>query len=567
MLCLVLCASYAALLWAMHDGFWYATDDGFYAHIAERVQAGDVLHRDVQDIHPGYIHGLHVLAFHIFGTDMVSLRYPLVLAALVQSVFTFSLLARRSLSLATAGTVATAGVGLVQFFSPNPNWYCLSLTIVVSWWLVATPRESRARLVVAGGIVGLMTMLRQLSGAWAAMGLLTVALLEAEDRLAPSSARLGRALSALMLTGLIGYVALTSAYRPGGLLLIASWPAALLLRNALSLQTPDRAARRLILHVLAGAGPVMAPMLAYHLWFGSTTRWLTDIVARAAGETQLPFFGGVGWYALTPLVSAQLVMAPAGIGDAANGSYWLALSLGSAANGAVVWHDLRRRTDATAIAPGIIAMFFAMVSLLLEGPLYLYYSAGATIAALLWRLAAVGTVAPQVAGGALALLVGVVGFVSHAGQPLTRPPFDILHGRRVTPPPLGSLAGLRASFSLPKEDVREYDRLVAIIRTQVAPGETLLVLPNDAQLYFLAERTNPVRFYNSALGMQSPGEVEDVLRLIRTRPPALVIFRPGDKYQTPALDAVMRVVRRQYRLAGIAEGREMYLPASRPPLS
>ena len=68
------------LLWHFHDRYFYPTDDGFYAHIAERLLNGAVLHLDVQDIHPGYIHFVHAAAFRLFGMDIVSLRYPLMLA-------------------------------------------------------------------------------------------------------------------------------------------------------------------------------------------------------------------------------------------------------------------------------------------------------------------------------------------------------------------------------------------------------------------------------------------------------------------------------------------------------
>jgi hypothetical protein len=80
----------AALLWHFHDRYWYPTDDGFYAHIAERLLDGEVLNRDIQDIHPGYINFLHATAFRLFGLDIVSLRYPLVLASLLLCGFTFA---------------------------------------------------------------------------------------------------------------------------------------------------------------------------------------------------------------------------------------------------------------------------------------------------------------------------------------------------------------------------------------------------------------------------------------------------------------------------------------------
>src|SRR5204862_5854646 len=103
------------LLWHFHDRYWYPTDDGLYAHLAERLLHGEVLNVDIQDIHPGYIHFVHAAAFRIFGVDMLSLRYPLMFAAFVQGCFAFALLHRRNRWLAALGSVAITVLSVLQF--------------------------------------------------------------------------------------------------------------------------------------------------------------------------------------------------------------------------------------------------------------------------------------------------------------------------------------------------------------------------------------------------------------------------------------------------------------------
>src|SRR6516225_4940847 len=129
----------ALLVWYFHDRYWYPTDDGLYAHIAERLLSGEVLNRDIQDIHPGYIHFLHAAAFRMFGLDMLSLRYPLVLAAIIQSSLVAALLSRRSVAMAAAGSVAVTAIGVIQFVDPTPNWYCLTLSTLLAYWLTSVP--------------------------------------------------------------------------------------------------------------------------------------------------------------------------------------------------------------------------------------------------------------------------------------------------------------------------------------------------------------------------------------------------------------------------------------------
>ena len=144
----------AALLWAFHDRYWYPTDDGLYAHIAERLLHGEVLQRDVQDIHPGPIHFVHAAAFRLFGVDLVSLRYPLVAAAFGQAMFALALVGRRDVVLGAAAGIATVALGVVQFVDPTPNWYCLTLVTILAVWMTRTPVDRSGRLVVAGVLTG-----------------------------------------------------------------------------------------------------------------------------------------------------------------------------------------------------------------------------------------------------------------------------------------------------------------------------------------------------------------------------------------------------------------------------
>ena len=62
------------LLGTYYDRFWYPPDEGNYAHVAQRVLAGETLNLQVQDVHPGYINFVNAAALGVFGIDLVSLR-------------------------------------------------------------------------------------------------------------------------------------------------------------------------------------------------------------------------------------------------------------------------------------------------------------------------------------------------------------------------------------------------------------------------------------------------------------------------------------------------------------
>jgi hypothetical protein len=550
------------LLWHFHDRYWYPTDDGLYANIAERLLSGEVLQRDIQDIHPGCIHFLHAASMRWFGRDMVSLRYPLLLAALVQSMLAFALLASRGLLIALAASFLATAVGVLQFFNPTPNWYCLSLSMVLAWWLLSRPPGQRSRLVGAGLIVGLLTAFRQLSGVWAAMAVLTMALAERAQPTRPRSVALSRGIYLVMLSAVLWYLLVSPETEPGGVLLIASWPLTILLWGVLRTRTSDADALRVCAQLGLGAVVPMLPLFVYHAAHGSLFVWFSDNVLVAFGETQLEFFGK-GWYGLLPLAAFHQVVTSFDPLKIVNGLYWLALMLSFSVNGLLILRHVRRCGELSQRALPVLAAFGALGSLYFEGPLYLYYGVGLVITAVLWTPGVSAAGRARLAVAAIAL--GLVAVACHAGQSRLRKPVEILEGRRISS--VWSAEGRgplpRADLEIEAADRETYSELVALIQAEVLPTESIWALPNDAELYFLAERRNPLRFYNSALGLSDDAALRSVLDQLERQPPRLVLYRPTDKYVTPAVRSVMNEVRRRYVQLPTVDGLDVYrLPRS-----
>ena len=79
-----------------------------------------------------------------------------------------------------------------------------------------------------------------------------------------------------------------------------------------------------------------------------------------------------------------------------------------------------------------------------------------------------------------------------------------------------------------------YQSLVRLIDRETQPGDTIFALPMNPELYFLGRRTNPFKFYNTAVGIRSSADLDSVLQVIECQPPKLVFYDPMDKYNTPA---------------------------------
>jgi hypothetical protein len=300
-----------------------------------------------------------------------------------------------------------------------------------------------------------------------------------------------------------------------------------------------------------------APLVLYHIIHGSFGGWTNDTVLAAFGETQMPFFGR-GWYGVLSFAGLYQALSSRDAVKIANGLYWGMLPLISTANGILILRRLYRHTGNDELQLPILAAFYALVSLYLEGPLYLYYTAGLSLIAVLWLLAP-GSRATQILGAVTVSGLIVVAVVFHAGQSRLRTPSEILQGFRVSSVWTGRGEGLaRCQLRLDLMDHDVYSRLVDVIERESRAGDSIFAVPNDAELYFLASRRNPFRFYNTALGVRTAAELRHVIDELITHPPRLVTFRPDDKYNTDASRQVMNLVRSKYDLIRTIGGLEIY---------
>lgn len=535
----------ALLLGAFYDRFWHAPDEGNYAHVAERLLDGEVLNRDVQDIHTGYIDFVHAAAFRLAGRRLVSLRYPLMAAAALQAALVFLLFRRTGPWLAALAALATNALGVVQFLDPTANWYCLALLFAVLVCLHTLPPGRRGRLEAVGLLVGSLFLFRQLSGVLATMGVVSWLLLEGspgegDEALRPWAAR---GLVAVMTLGLMAYLAFATDL--SGWLLFGLWPLGALMVLLRRVDLPDRAVLALAGRLALGAAAAALPLGIYHLVHASWSSWLEDVVGAASALPQATFFTYRDF--LVDLVRGGLesALAAGGVTAWINGLFWTLLPLTAAVQGGTLLTRLLRSPRAPLAPLPVVAPFFALVSVHYQIPIYLFYTVGVSWLALLWMAAEAGRLQRRLAAATLAAFAAcAVAF--HAGQSLNRGWEGTLRGRRVETVESTTLP--RCGLRIDPLDLARYTRLVEIIESRTAPGEPIFALPSNAELYFLSDRPNPFRFFNFALGVRSPEAAREVVEALRRRPPALLFYAPEDKYTTPLAHWVMESLDGSYRL-------------------
>ena len=540
------------ILGFFYNRFWWPADEGVFAHVAARVLAGEVLHRDVVDIHPGYVTLVNALAFHLFGMELVSLRYPLVAVGMVQAGIMATLFSRRGAALAALVAVSFTALSFVQFLNPTAQWYALGLMVTIIGVLSWVPAGVRGRLEAVGLLLALVFLFRQLTGVLVAMGVLTWLLCEV--RAGTGRIRLARGLLALMAAGLAAY--LTTKAHSITLILFAPWPLAMLAWAGWTVRVGDAQVLVLMGRLALGAALGTAPLVAYHLSNGSVGYWLYDVFVTALALTKLDFFAqpSYGYYLLLGLVNILRFDRFAAV---LNGLFWVSAVLLSGVTGWLVLRSLLRDgRQGRGFQPlPFLAMFCALVSVHFQTAIYLSFSLPLTLAALLWLTADTAEWRSWASIG-LTVLLTVVGLFFHAGQPLSRGVAGIAVGQRVASVVSHEphWAGLRIDAASHKA----YARTVALIHRQSAPHEAILVLPMNPELYFLADRRNPFDFFSTALSVRDDARLGAVLAQIAEAPPRLVLYRRDDKYNTRSSLAIMDHVRQQYVALGRVGDFEVY---------
>ena len=544
----------AALLWHFHDRYWYPVDEGIYATMAERLLDGEVLHVHIQDFHPGYGDFLNAAAFRLFGVELVSLRYPLVAGAFLQSLFVFGVFRRESLPIASAAAIASVALGVVQFLNPTPHWYALYGTCALLYWLTWAPRDGWMRLVGAGAIVGTIGLFHQLLGVLVGTAVLVVALQEQSRNAEGVDRRLAQFLMLAPLMGLAAYVVRAPMIEFSGVLLFASWPMALLLRALLQTRTANRDAARVVLFIASGALVSTIPLLLYCAINGSWRETLHETVFAAlsfgvrTAEAQ-------PWYSMLSLGALYQAATFSTPGDVVNGLFWAILPVVAGINGLFTVLS-REKWNGHGAALPTVAAFYALSSLFMQNAIYLFFTAGLSLAGVLWWLSPRGPAA-RVAGCVSALALSAIAVAFHAAQPSTRSNIEMLRGTDV-------LSGEwmkpleRVSLRLDRVEQFPYATVVDVINTSVPAGAPIFALPNAPEIYFLTGRQNPFNFFNTSIGIQSDAALAAVLERLRAEPPAIVTFRPQDQYNNWASRAIMEHVRRHYDRIANAGGVEIY---------
>lgn len=545
----------SAVLFYFYNHYWYPPDDGAYAHVADRILAGDVLNLDVHDVHMGYINFLHAGALSLFGNDMASLRIPLVILGVIQSAIIFALLKPKGLGVALIAVATITSLSFVQYLNPTANWYALFLTLLLIGCFEWIPEKYKYKIVLIGYILVTLFLFRQLSAVFVSLGAVTFILYKNHEVVKFWDHLISKLIFAIMMLGLSGYLYLKISI--SATLLFGLWPLVILIYGLMTVTVSNNKTLKIMGGLSLGGALAAVPIFIYHIYHGSLLSWYNDTVVSALVLSDLSFikiihFADYLYYSLgSVLQMSSLVIVM-------NGFYWMMLILASSVLGFLLFSKVlfKNKNLIGLSSLPMIGVFYGLASVHYQIPIYLYYTVGLSLCGILWMM----DLSPVRKRSIIMLIAGLICFNAisfHAAQPSDRSMVQILQGE--APKSDEKFLGGHVQLWVNAREAEQYEHINELVQKNVKPEETIFAFPTNSEIYYITRRTNPFRFFNSAFGMSNSKQFDYVLSTFETIPPRMVFFKPDDKYVTDNALKIVEYINIHYTLLETVEGIECYI--------
>jgi Dolichyl-phosphate-mannose-protein mannosyltransferase len=519
----------ASAFWVWHyvDRGWWPNNGGAFGLSAERVLAGELPHRDFDEIYTGGVSFLNALAFKVLGTSMTAMRRVLFVffLAWIPSVYW---IATRFAGALVAGlmTLLAAGWSMCIYTEPIANWYNLffatfGLASLLRWFETGRRRW----LAVVGACAGLSILAKIVGIFFLIAACATVLFTEqtanrqkpAPDdgrRSAPATAyRVGIALAlcaGVFLLGAIvfrwhGTAGLLHFVLPNALL------AAVLVRNEIagpagSATTRFREHVRLMAPVVLGLAAVVLPFLVPYAMTGSLGDLVNGLFVAPRKRldvmvipppmfswASLPVLAMLAWVPRWPRRPAWLLagaLAVAGVAwivgrDPNEVEPPLVESLRAIAPAAVVAGTLplifRRTRDDLRSAPVFASLavtgFCSLVQFPVAMPIYFCFVIPLAL------LAALAVFDERRSAARASLVVAILTYLVLAISAV-----EHIHEEDVAKLDVDRAGGILVKPG----DAKQYRELVELVRS-LAGGDAIYATPDCPEVYFLSGSRSPTR--------------------------------------------------------------------------
>ena len=144
---------------------WYPHDEGTLAQSAETVLAGEIPHKDFDELYTGGLTYLNAAAFELFGVNLASPRYVSFAIFLAWVPTTLYLASQfTSVPVACFVTLMAVAFGYPNYSAAMPSWYNLFLATFGLAALFFYINTQKLRWLLLAGILGGASLLIKVSG-------------------------------------------------------------------------------------------------------------------------------------------------------------------------------------------------------------------------------------------------------------------------------------------------------------------------------------------------------------------------------------------------------------------
>jgi hypothetical protein len=163
----------AAYVGSRIDRGWIPLDEGVLGHSAERVLAGELPHRDFDDVYTGGLSQADATVYRLTGVRLVNLRWAMYAVFLLWVPAVFYIASR----FARPGGAAIATLLAVVWSVPTypaamPSWYNLFFATFGTAALIRFSETAHRRWIIGAGLLGGLSILVKIVGLYYVAGAL-----------------------------------------------------------------------------------------------------------------------------------------------------------------------------------------------------------------------------------------------------------------------------------------------------------------------------------------------------------------------------------------------------------
>lgn len=532
-ICLLIFSSFLVLI--TRRNIIHFPDDGAYGVVARAILNGKVLQLDIQDVHAGYVNFINTFSLLIFGDSLVGIRGILSLLVIFQVGIVFILLRRESIFIALTGASLFVTLTYILFPNPTANWYSLTGAVMVVYILSDISKHNKVKIIGLGLLIGLVFLIRQLSGVFLGIGVLVYLLSVREGGQSRNIFASIIALLCLVILSLYCFLRLEFI----SFVLYGLFPIAYTFHLAINNRVSTKTVFEIAFGLATGVFISFLPLILYHFYHGSTEVWLNDTILLAFNLTELDFIDDISFSNYFRIIAQGFISAS--FVEIINSIFWIILLIVPLVLSVSCFKAKFMRQNLHPVS--VVAMFFSFVSLHYQIPIYLFYTASLTLLGLYYciNLSRNRNLIRNLIAVIYFFISTVAVVYYHCQGPRTIGGF--LKGEKE---PIIECRLNQSYFKIISEECDGYSRLFKFILENISDGDTLLPLPVNPEVNYLLKIDSPARFYNAALGLASFDDTEKFIIKMNKSLPKIIIHNPTDKYNNKYVLMALHALKNKY---------------------